>query len=179
MGLKFDIVRVFLLLLQIYVLCGMNEIPYEKIPPYVIGNFIVCFIFVNLIFTDTVMPANKNATLRYRTIDNLLCSEEWSTIDDMTTACEKRISEECGRQATVSRVTIYKDIEFLSGLDGVKIEKTSSRPVKYRYARDSKTFNGTLVPSQSYADLESVSTHPGRSSVDSQVQCCLHGGQGH
>lgn len=119
-----------------------------------IDNKRLLFIFVNLLFTDTVMPANKNATLRYRAIDNLLCSEEWSTIEDMISVCEKTISEESGRQVTVSRVTIYKDIDFLSRLDGVKIDKRSGRPVRYRYARDSKTFNGTLVPSQSYADLE-------------------------
>lgn len=111
-------------------------------------------IFVNLTFTDKLMPTNKNATLRYRTLDNLLCSEEWSTIKDMISACEKSISEECGRQETVSRVTIYNDLEFLSGLDGVRIDKKRGRPVRYRYARESKTFNGTLVPSQSYADLE-------------------------
>lgn len=92
--------------------------------------------------------------MTFKNIDNLLCSEEWSTIEDMISVCEKTISEESGRQVTVSRVTIYKDIGFLSRLYGVRIDKRSGRPVRYRYARDSKTFNGTLVPSQSYADLE-------------------------
>ena len=45
-----------------------------------------------------------------KNIDNLLCAEEWSTIEDMISVCEKTISEESGRQVTVSRVTIYKDI---------------------------------------------------------------------
>lgn len=56
-----------------------------------IDNKRLLVIFVNLLFTDAAMPANKNATLRYRAIDNLLCSEEWSTIEDMISVCEKTI----------------------------------------------------------------------------------------
>lgn len=99
------------------------------------------------------MPSNKNATLRYKAIDSLLCSEEWHTIEEITRVCEDALSEDSGTTAKVSRVTIYNDLDFLSRLDGVKLERQAGRPVRYRYARDSRTFNGTMVPSSSYADL--------------------------
>lgn len=40
-------------------------------------------VFVNLIFTDVLILTNKNATLRYLIMDNLLCSEERSVVGDM------------------------------------------------------------------------------------------------
>lgn len=39
-------------------------------------------VFVNLTFTDVLILTNKNATLRYLIMDNLLCSEERSVVGD-------------------------------------------------------------------------------------------------
>lgn len=120
------------------------------------------------------MPSNKNATLRYKTIDSLLCSEEWHTIEQITKACEEALFNSSGLETKVSRVTIYKDLRFLEGLDGVKLESQPGRPVKYRYARDSRTFNGTMVPSSSYADLaytlEYLESISGLVSIDGTIK---------
>ena len=121
------------------------------------------------------MPANKNAILRYKAIDNLLCSEDWHTIEDIKTACEEALAADSGKTAKVSRVTVYKDLEVLQkDFEGVRIDKQPGRPVKYRYARDSKTMNGTMVPSQSYADLaytlEYLESISGLLSVDGTIK---------
>lgn len=52
--------------------------------------------FVNLTFTDMLISTNKNATLRYRTLDSQFCSEEWSSIGDIVSVYERSISEEYG-----------------------------------------------------------------------------------
>lgn len=102
------------------------------------------------------MSANKNAILRYKTIDALLSSEQWCTVDDMRKACEEVLSEDRGKTVTVSRPTIYNDLDTLSRdfRDmGVVIERMSGKPVKYRYARNARNINGNIVRSQSYSDL--------------------------
>lgn len=120
------------------------------------------------------MATNKNATLRYRTIDNLLCSDEWHTIEDLKHACEEALFNENGSSSTLSRVTIYNDLDFLRGLEGVVIEHQPGKPARYRYARESRTFNGTMVPSQSYTDLaytlECLESVSGLVSVDGTIR---------
>lgn len=97
------------------------------------------------------MPANKNATLRYDTIDSLLAQDEWHTIEDLRHACEQELD------MSVSRVTIYNDINTLMGeyyrKKGVVIDKMAGKPVKYRYARNARTIHGSVVRGQSYSDL--------------------------
>lgn len=120
------------------------------------------------------MPSNKNATLRYRTIDSLLCSDEWRTVEELIHACEEALFNESGVAVKVSRVTIYKDLDFLRALDGVVIDKQPGKPVRYRYSRESKTFNGTMVPSSSYSDLaytlEYLESISGLVSVDGTIK---------
>ena len=50
--------------------------------------------FVNLTFTDVLMLTNKNATLRYFIMDNLLCSEERSIVGDTVSVCERSLPED-------------------------------------------------------------------------------------
>lgn len=121
------------------------------------------------------MPSNKNALLRYRTIDKLLCGEEWHTVEDIIKACEEALSGESDKPAKVSRVTFYKDLEDIQSIyEGIRVEKTQGRPVKYRYARDSKTINGTVIPSESYSDLsyalEYLESVSGMVNVDGTVR---------
>lgn len=50
--------------------------------------------FVNLTFTDVLILTNKNATLRYLIMYNLLCSEESSVVGDTFSVCERSLSED-------------------------------------------------------------------------------------
>lgn len=50
--------------------------------------------FVNLTFTDVLILTNKNATLRYLIMDNLLCSEERSIVGDTVSVCEISLPED-------------------------------------------------------------------------------------
>ena len=50
--------------------------------------------FVNLTFTDVLILTNKNATLRYLIMYNLLCYEERSIVGDTYSVCERSLSEE-------------------------------------------------------------------------------------
>lgn len=50
--------------------------------------------FVNLTFTDVLILTNKNATLRYLIMDNLLCSEKRSVVGDTVYVCERSLSED-------------------------------------------------------------------------------------
>lgn len=100
------------------------------------------------------MPTNKNATLRYRTIDSLLSSPGGATIKDLINACEEALLAESGKPVKVSRVTIYKDLDFLKKLDGVEIERAEGKTARYMYSPSSKTFNGTMVSNQNYTDLK-------------------------
>lgn len=58
------------------------------------------------------MPANKNALLRYKTIDNCLRnrSREW-TLDDLIEACSYALYEYTGKDEYISRRTIQLDIQ--------------------------------------------------------------------
>lgn len=52
--------------------------------------------FVNLTFTDMLISTNKNATLRYRTLDSQFCSEAWNSIGDIVSVYERSLSEDYG-----------------------------------------------------------------------------------
>ena len=58
------------------------------------------------------MPANKNALLRYKTIDRCLRnrSREW-TLEDLIEACSDALYEYSGKDDYVSRRTIQTDIQ--------------------------------------------------------------------
>lgn len=59
-------------------------------------------VFVNLTFTDMLISTNKNATLRYRTLDSQFCSEAWSSIGDIVSVYERSLSEDYGYLEIVS-----------------------------------------------------------------------------
>ena len=58
------------------------------------------------------MPVNKNALLRYKTIDNCLrnTSRQW-TLDDLIDACSDALYEYTGKDELVSRRTVQLDIQ--------------------------------------------------------------------
>lgn len=58
------------------------------------------------------MPANKNALLRYKTIDNCLrnTARQW-TLDDLIDACSDALYEYTGKDDLVSRRTVQLDIQ--------------------------------------------------------------------
>lgn len=60
------------------------------------------------------MPANKNALLRYKTIDNCLRNRyrKW-TLDDLIDACSDALSELEGRDENISRRTVQADIQTM------------------------------------------------------------------
>lgn len=58
--------------------------------------------FVNLTFTDMLISTNKNATLRYRTLDSQFCSVERSFVEDTLSVCERSLSEDYGCLEIVS-----------------------------------------------------------------------------
>lgn len=64
--------------------------------------------FVNLTFTDMLIPTNKNATLRYPIIDNLLCFEERSVVGDTVSVCERSLFEGYGYLEIVSPESVKK-----------------------------------------------------------------------
>lgn len=43
-----------------------------------------------------LISTNKNATLRYRTLDNQFCSEAWNSIGDIVSVYERSLSEDYG-----------------------------------------------------------------------------------
>jgi hypothetical protein len=61
------------------------------------------------------MPVNRNALIRYRTIDQCLQNrfKKW-TLDDLIDACSDAIYEYQGIDKGVSRRTIQGDIEMIS-----------------------------------------------------------------
>lgn len=58
------------------------------------------------------MPVNKNALLRYRTIDRCLQNRyrRW-TLDDLIEACSDALYEFTGKSDSVSRRTVQLDIQ--------------------------------------------------------------------
>ena len=67
------------------------------------------------------MPANKNALIRYKTIDNCLRNHyhRW-TLEDLVNACSDALYEFEGINKGVSLRTVQGDIQMmrLHGLDG-------------------------------------------------------------
>lgn len=65
--------------------------------------------FVNLTFTDMLISTNKNATLRYRTLDSQFCSEAWNSIGDIVSVYERIISEDYGYLEIVSPESVREE----------------------------------------------------------------------
>lgn len=60
------------------------------------------------------MPANRNALIRYKTIDNCLCNKyrRW-TLEDLIDACSDALYEYEGITKGISRRTIQMDIQMM------------------------------------------------------------------
>lgn len=73
------------------------------------------------------MPKNKNATTRYKILDELLSNRYHNyTLDDLTEEVNNQLSEINPETDGVGRRTIEKDIEYLEykgPFDGVDIER--------------------------------------------------------
>lgn len=67
--------------------------------------------FVNLTFTDVLILTNKNATLRYLIMYNLLCSEERSVVGDTFSVCERSLSEDYGCLEIVSPESVREEMK--------------------------------------------------------------------
>ncbi len=57
------------------------------------------------------MLTNKNATLRYLIMDNLLCSEERSVVGDTVSVCERSLSEDYGCLEIVSPESVREEMK--------------------------------------------------------------------
>lgn len=92
------------------------------------------------------MSKNRNALARYQAIDRLLSDGGGHTVKEMMKACQKAQRLEDGDDGTVSRVTIYKDLEAMQDIYKVRIQKSSGRrPVEYSYPAGSNTINGGVI----------------------------------
>ncbi|SEA36439.1 hypothetical protein SAMN05216365_10575 [Porphyromonadaceae bacterium NLAE-zl-C104] len=60
------------------------------------------------------MPQNKNALIRYRTIDKCLQNRyrQW-TLEDLIEACSEALYEYEGRKVNVSKRTVQLDIQTM------------------------------------------------------------------
>jgi len=59
------------------------------------------------------MPINRNALIRYRTINQLLSTGRWYTIYELLDACNEALRDFCGGDTSVSERTIRDDIRVM------------------------------------------------------------------
>ena len=73
------------------------------------------------------MPANKNALIRYKTIDNCLRNRyrRW-TLDDLVDACSDALYEMEGIRKGVSVRTVQGDIQMMMDIEFVHITKDTT-----------------------------------------------------
>ena len=71
-------------------------------------------IFLFILTTKRTMPANKNALIRYRTIDNCLRNRyrRW-TLDDLVEACSEALYDMEGIKKGVCTRTVQMDIQMM------------------------------------------------------------------
>jgi predicted DNA-binding transcriptional regulator YafY len=90
------------------------------------------------------MPINKNAYIRYRTLDQCFRNRQKNYfIDDLRDACEEALVSS-NFVGGVSRRQIYDDIRFMESDDGFSIEldrKHDGKKVYYRYTDTSFSIN--------------------------------------
>ena len=88
------------------------------------------------------MPSNKNATIRYQTLDR--CFSDFRHryyIDDLIEACNKALFEFSGKD-TVSRSTIFADITYMESEQGWSIPLERLKDGKRTYYRyESRDFS--------------------------------------
>jgi len=98
------------------------------------------------------MPANKNALIRYKTIDKCLRNRyrRW-TLDDLVEACSQALREMEGIAKGISRRTVQADIQMMrSDKLGyfAPIEVYDNK--FYRYADPDYTISGMPICSEDY-----------------------------
>ena len=71
-------------------------------------------IFLFILTTKRTMPANKNALIRYKTIDNCLRNRyrRW-TLDDLVEACSEALYDMEGIKKGVCTRTVQMDIQMM------------------------------------------------------------------
>src|SRR6201996_4838637 len=92
------------------------------------------------------MPVNRNALIRYRTIDQCLQNrfKKW-TLDDLIDACSDAIYEYQGIDTGVSRRTVQADIEMMRS-NKVGYEAPIVVVDKKYYTYSDKNFSITNIP---------------------------------
>lgn len=103
------------------------------------------------------MPVNKNALLRYRTIDNCLrnTKRQW-TLDDLIDACSDALYEFTGKDDMVSRRTVQLDIQKMRSSElgyEAPIEVYDNK--YYRYSDPDYSITNTPLTDQ---DIEMMSS---------------------
>lgn len=104
---------------------------------------------------NSSMPVNKNALLRYKTIDNCLrnTGRKW-TLDDLIDACSDALNEYTGKDELVSRRTVQLDIQKMRSSElgyEAPIEVYDNK--YYRYSDPDFSITNTPV---SEADLKQM-----------------------
>ena len=92
------------------------------------------------------MPVNRNALIRYRTIDSCLQNRrrKW-TLDDLIEACSDAIYEYQGIMTGVSRRTIQADIEMMRS-NKLGYEAPIIVVDKKYYTYEDKSYSITNIP---------------------------------
>ena len=80
--------------------------------PFCFPEFI--FLLLKQIFILLLMPANRNALIRYKTIDNCLRNpyRRW-TLEDLVDACSDALYEYEGIDKGISKRTVQMDIQMM------------------------------------------------------------------
>ena len=109
------------------------------------------------------MPSNKNAIIRYRTLDRCLRNTgRRYYLSDLLSACAAALSEFSGKPQQVSRRTVLNDLSFMEseagwGSVGLEIERLrdeGGRRVYYRYADPHFSIDNTPLSSAELSQLE-------------------------
>ena len=102
------------------------------------------------------MPVNKNAQIRYNTLDKCFRNPYRKYfIEDLIKACNEALTEFNGKDTTVSRRTILKDIKFMESSHGWEIDLLRIPDDKRKYYRyDDTEFSIAKKPvTENEADL--------------------------
>ena len=105
-----------------------SERPYKETPTF--------FMLINNPKRETAMPANKNALIRYKTIDNCLRNRyrRW-TLDDLVDACCEALYDMEGITKGVCTRTVQMDIQIMrSDKLGYNAPIEVYDKIYYRYA---------------------------------------------
>lgn len=109
------------------------------------------------------MPSNKNAVIRYRTLDRCLRNTgRRYYLPDLQAACAEALSEFSGQAQCVSRRTILNDLTFMEseagwgsqGIEILHLREGNDRRVYYRYADPHFSIDNTPLSSAELSQLQ-------------------------